>query len=182
MIRINLLPVRAAKKREQGRVQLALGVMVILAAFAGNYLWYNAAEGDLGTAQRRVQDTQRQITQLERIIGQVKDIQKKKQDLQKKLDVIAKLRKQKTGPVKLMDSLATIIPKQVWVTQFAEKGGHFTMQGKAMTHVDLASFLSALKGSKYFKGVQLKDASLAKGPGGEPIVKFTLTGQADYAA
>lgn len=182
MIRINLLPVRAAKKREQGRVQLAFGLLILIAAVAGNFVWYRGAESAYTTAQHRVTQTQHQITQLERIIGQVKDIQKKKKDLTRKLNIIAKLRKKKTGPVKMMDSLATVIPKAVWVTEFSEKGGHFVMKGAAMTHVDLASFLSGLKTSKYFKGVQLKNASLAKGPGDQQIVKFTLTGQADYAA
>jgi len=183
MIRINLLPVRAAKKQEQGRIQLAIGVLVLIAGLAGNYLWYQSADKAYESARNQVRSTKQQISQLEKIIGEVKDIQKKKEDLQKKLQVIAKLHKKKTGPVKMMDSLATVIPKEVWIDKFAEKGGHFTMVGHALSHEDLATFLTALKGSPFFKGVQLKGAKLVtNAKNQQAVVTFTLTGQADYAA
>jgi len=40
MIRINLLPVRAVKKREMGRQVLVLFAVVLLGAGLGNYFWY----------------------------------------------------------------------------------------------------------------------------------------------
>ena len=183
MIRINLLPVRAAKKKEQGRVQLAVGVLVLAAALGGNWYWYQSASSHLAKARADVRDTQKKIKELEQIIGEVKDIQKRQEDLQKKLDIIAKLRKQKTGPVKMMDSLATILPKEVWLDDFSEKQGTFKLQGEALSLTDVGRFLSALKGSPYFKEVKLQKSDLVKsGKVEHEVVKFILTGKVEYAA
>ena len=47
MIKINLLPVRAAKKREFGRQQIVLfGLLLVLAAI-GNWFWYGKVESEL---------------------------------------------------------------------------------------------------------------------------------------
>lgn len=183
MIRINLLPVRAAKKKEQGQLQLAIAVVVLAGAIGGNWYYYSGKQQALQDAKSDVAKTKKKIAELEQIIGEVKDIQKRQEDLQKKLDVIAKLRKQKTGPVKMMDSLATIVPKEVWLDSFVEKQGAFSMQGEAMSLGDLARFLSALKESPYFKGVELKSSNLVKaGKVERNVVKFSLTGNVEYAA
>ena len=41
MVRINLLPIRASKKRELGKQWLVLFALVAVASFVGNYFWYS---------------------------------------------------------------------------------------------------------------------------------------------
>src|SRR5205814_4154470 len=47
MIRINLLPVRAKKKREFGQQLLVLFVLVLVGGLIGNYLWYRQVDDRL---------------------------------------------------------------------------------------------------------------------------------------
>ena len=47
MIRINLLPVRAVKKREMGRQVLVLFALVLIGAGVGNWMWYSDRDAEL---------------------------------------------------------------------------------------------------------------------------------------
>ena len=183
MIRINLLPVRAAKRKEQGRIQLVVGVFVLIAAIAGNYVWASQVEAELERTDREVQKVKAEIKELEKIIGEVQDIEKRQKDLQQKLDVLEKLRKGKTGPVKVMDALADATPKDLWLEKFEEKNGSFVMEGQALSHEELAQFISALKNSPFFTDIQLKKADLKDRKDVDTqVVEFKLSGKVNYAA
>lgn len=144
MIRINLLPVRQVQKREQGRQFIVLMVGVLIIAAAANAYWYVWLDGKRETAQRRLDDTNARIAQLEKVIGEVNNLQKRKKEVEDKLAVLDKLRKQRGGPVKVLDALATAIPKKVWLKSFDEKGGSAVMVGEAESLDDISEFMRSL--------------------------------------
>ena len=57
MIYINLLPVRAAKKREFGRQQLILFGLILFGAVLGNYTWWKAEKDSLTALEQRIATT-----------------------------------------------------------------------------------------------------------------------------
>lgn len=144
MIRINLLPVRQVQKREQGRQFLVVMVGVLIITALGNGYWFVWMDGKREVAQRRLDDTNARIAQLEKVIGEVTNLQKRKKEVEEKLAVLQKLTKQRAGPVKLLDALATSIPKKVWIASFDEKGGAATMTGSADSFDDVSEFMRGL--------------------------------------
>lgn len=144
MIRINLLPVRQVKKREAGRQFIVLMVGVLIIALLGNGYWYFMMEGERDAKQRKLNDTQARIAQLEKTIGEVNELNKRKKEVEEKLAVLDKLRKQRGGPVKLLDALSTAIPKKVWVTEFDEKAGGVKLLGSAESFEDVSEFMRGL--------------------------------------
>lgn len=144
MIRINLLPVRQVQKREQGRQYLVVLAGITVMALIGNGYWYYWMEEKRAAAQRRLDDTNSRIAQLEKVIGEVTNLNKRKKEVEEKLAVLDKLRKQRAGPVKLLDALATAMPKKVWVTEFDEKGGAVKMQGSAESFEDVSELMRGL--------------------------------------
>src|ERR1700676_3826817 len=126
MIRINLLPVRAAKKREFGRQQIVLFALVLILAGVGNWIWYSRVESELSGLDAQIARTRTEIAQLEKTIGEVKSIKEDKKALEDKLKILDTLKKGRTGPVKVMDELATLIPEKVWLLEDTETngGGH----------------------------------------------------------
>src|SRR5207253_10500245 len=140
MIFINLLPVRAAKKREFGRQQLVLFVLLLVLAGIGNYFVYNRFESELRSLDKQIVDTRAEIAQLEKTIGEVKSIKEDKKALEDKLKILDTLKKGRTGPVKVMDELATLIPPKVWLQDYSESGGGVTMTGQAASYEDLSTF------------------------------------------
>ena len=179
MIRINLLPVRAAKKREFGRQQLILLGLILVGAVVGNYLWFKAESDSEAALRSRIVSTKAEIAQLEKTIGEVKSITQDKKALEDKLKILDTLKKGRTGPVKVVDELATIIPTRVWMSEYAEQSGNVVMHGQSVTYEDLSSFAQKLKTSKYFGNVLIKKAS-QKNEGGS--VDWEIGCTANYSA
>jgi len=159
MIHINLLPVRAKKKREFGQQLIVLFAVVVVGALVGNYLWYRSVDDALAQVDRQIDATRAQITQLEKTIGEVKTITQDKKALEDKLKVLDALKKGRTGPVKVLDELAGVIPQRVWIGDFDEKAGQASIKGFAVAYEDLSAFVQKMKGSKFFSDVSIKKAS-----------------------
>ena len=179
MIHINLLPVRAAKKREFGRQQLILFGLILVGGLLGNYTWWKAEKDGLNALEARIASTRNEIAQLEKTIGEVKSITQDKKALEDKLKILDALKKGRTGPVKVMDELATIIPNKAWITEYTEQNGNVVMRGLAVTYEDLSAFAQKLKTSKYFANVTIKKAS-QRAQGGS--VEWEISCNANYSA
>ena len=144
MIRINLLPVRAVKKRELGVQLLVLVALVLIGALMANYAWYSGRQSELTQAQARAAATQAKITELEKIIGEVNGINKRKADVERKLAVLDELRRGRSGPVRMMDALATAMPRKLWVKSFSEQNNNVALTGNAFSHDDVAELMRTL--------------------------------------
>jgi type IV pilus assembly protein PilN len=178
MIRINLLPVRAAKKREFGRQQIVLFGLILVLAAIGNYFWFNKVDSDLVALDQRIASTRAEIAQLEKTIGEVKSIKEDKKALEDKLKILDTLKKGRTGPVKVMDELATLIPAKVWMVDYAESGGGVSMTGQAASYEELSTFSKKLKASKHFTNITIKSARQRA----DGVVDWSITCNADYSA
>lgn len=178
MIKINLLPVRAAKKREYGRQQLLLFGLLLIIAGMGNFFWYKAVHDSLGQLEANVSRTKAEIAQLEKTIGEVKSITQDKKALEDKLKILDTLKKGRTGPVKVMDELASVIPNRVWIADYAEQNGAVSMKGFAVSYDDLSTFSQRLKASKHFREITIRKASQRS----EGLVDWEISCNADYSA
>jgi type IV pilus assembly protein PilN len=178
MILINLLPVRAAKKREFGRQQLVLFVLLLVLAGIGNFFVYNRFESELRSLDKQIITTRAEIAQLEKTIGEVKSIKEDKKALEDKLKILDTLKKGRTGPVKVLDELATIIPQKVWIIDFVEQNGAVSMNGGAASYEDLSTFSKKLKGSTHFTDINIKVAR--QRPDG--TVDWVVTCTTNYSA
>jgi type IV pilus assembly protein PilN len=181
MVRINLLPVRVSKKKEAGKQQLAIFAAVLVAGLLANWAWAASRASDLKAREAKLARTRDDIAQLERIIGEVKNIKDAQQELQKKLDVLDKLKQGRTGPVRMLDELATVTPRQLWLTKLEEKAGHVTFAGTAVSIDDVSEFMTRLKQSRYFTKVELKKTAAVKGVGrSDRLVNFEINATAKY--
>ena len=186
MVRINLLPVRVSKKKEAGTQQLAIFAVILVLGLLGNYLWQGSRAADLKQRQAKLARTKDDIAQLERIIGEVRNIKAQQQELQQKLDVLERLKAGRSGPVRVLDEVATITPRQLWLTRMAEKGGEVVFTGTALSIDDVSSFMTALKDSKHFSKVELKKTAAVAPPAGagqgvERLVTFEIDAAVQYA-
>ena len=145
MIHINLLPVRQEKKRAVGRQFLVVVGGALFVTLLGNWLWYDGLASEEKKNAQRIASTQARIAELEKVIGEVDKINARKKDVQGKLAILSDLRKQRSGPVRMLDALSTAIPKKVWLTGFEEKSNAVRMTGKAASHEDVAEFMRGLQ-------------------------------------
>ncbi len=180
MVRINLLPVKVSKKKEAGKQQLVLFAVLLLAGIVANYMWTGARARDLSQRTKLLAKTKADIAQLDKIIGEVTNIRAEQKALQDKLDVLDKLKAARSGPVRMLDELSTIVPPRLTLKKLDEKGGKVTFEGVAGNIDDVSTFMSALKNSKYFGAVELKRTE-GKNVGGFRVTDFSITAAARYA-
>lgn len=144
MIRINLLPVRVAKKREMGKQILVLFAIVLVGAVVGNYMWYANRKAEFDQNAAGIKQVQAKIEELKKVIGEVDKINERKLEVEKKLGVLDNLRKGRSGPVKMMDALASSIPKKLWLKSFTEDKSGVKISGSAISHDEVAELMSNL--------------------------------------
>jgi type IV pilus assembly protein PilN len=181
MVRINLLPVRVSRKKQASKQQLLLFVAIVGLGVAVNWVWATTRAGELERREAQLKRTRDEIAQLDRIIGEVKNIKTQQQQLREKLDVLAQLKEGRTGPVRLLDELATRTPKRLWLAKFDEKKGVAKITGSAATIDDVSELMTALKGSPHFKSIELEKTSAKDGKGGLRLVEFSMTANVTYA-
>jgi type IV pilus assembly protein PilN len=155
MIRINLLPIRAAQKKERLVNQLAiLSFAVIVIVVICVLTWMSMSSRiDAVKAQIKTQDTE--INKLKKKLKKITGFEASKKSLQAKLDVLDKLKANRSGPVKLLDELSRATPEEVWILAFSENNGAVSMSGGGMSEESIAGFLKNLEESKSYKDVEL---------------------------
>jgi type IV pilus assembly protein PilN len=181
MIRINLLPVRAKKKRNTSIYQLVAmsgGIVFTLLVALTVHLYF---ERRITDQEKTIAEADAEIKRLEKIIGEVKELDQQKSRLLNQLSVIDKLEKGKRGPVRVLDEMSTAIPKRVWLSAFKESGGVLSITGAAMDNSDISEFMRALQKSVYFSDVQLKFTQ-ADVREGVPVYNFEVGCKVNYAA
>jgi type IV pilus assembly protein PilN len=179
MVRINLLPVRVSKKKEAGKQQLALLALILLGGIGLNVSYNMSGYAALERVEKDVGRARAKVAELDKIIGEVNKIGQQQEELKKKLDVLTKLKEGRTGPVHMLDELATVTPKKLWFRKMEEKAGKITFTGTASTIDDVSQFIRALKDSKYFTDVELKKTE-GKVTGPFRVVEFVVNATARY--
>lgn len=177
MIRINLLPVRAAQKKEKLRSQIVVLVLcLVLVGLACGAVYIQQQQTNVNL-QEEIADINRRNAELQERIGEVRDYEKRKADLEQKLLVLAKLKSDKTGPVRLLDDLSNALPEELWLTSFSEQNGSIDLAGIADTEQTVALFMRQLQQSGYYDGIELSLTEQAT-VGERRVQRFVLKAQA----
>jgi type IV pilus assembly protein PilN len=179
MIKINLLPTKAAKKKESFIQQLVIGAIALGAFLVALYLMNNQMQSKISAQRLENNRLQEEINQLASVIAQVEDYKKKKQDRNSKIDVIKKLNDGRSGPVKMLEEFTYTIPDKLWLETWKEKSRKVEMQGTAATGAIIADFLDNLKNSKYFSDVELLQTTLFE-KDSEKMQQFRINMSVNY--
>ena len=161
MIRINLLPFRAARKKENIRRQLmvyGLSVVLLFCIMGYTFFYLTSTLSGLKEDQKRIED---ELKTYEKTIKSIAELEKKIKEIRAKLEVIRELEKNKTGPVHLLDEIAMAVPKEkLWLSSMKENKGNLTLTGTAMDNETVALFMTNLEQSEYISTVDLQSAKL----------------------
>ena len=165
MIRINLLPVREARRQAGLQKQAALlGAAVALGAVicVSMHISVSSAQSD---ELRRIVEAKAELKDLEVTRNEVERFRKEKEEIERKLGVIATLEQSRQGPVRIMDEIAMRIPKRMWLTQMKMQGGVLELAGVSLDAEIVAAFLASLGESELFQDVELDETRLSETDG-----------------
>ncbi|APG28921.1 hypothetical protein A7E78_14460 [Syntrophotalea acetylenivorans] len=174
MIRINLLPVRAAQKkaRLQGQLIVLALVLALTSLVCGGL--YTSVAVKISSEKKEITEIQKEINRLKKTLGEVAHFKELQKEFQGKLDVLAALKEKKTGPVHLLDELSRVLPDKLWLSSFKESKGAISIKGVGLNEATVARFMRDLETSPYYRQVVLKVTEQTK-QGGMKLQKFEVS-------
>jgi type IV pilus assembly protein PilM len=202
--RINLLPVKEARKRESGKQFLALMGIALLILVGVMYYWQSETEAELARIEGQNNKITAQLKEADAKSKQIALMQAEKDELEKQKVVLDGLLEGQAGPVKMLDELSVMLtpvsdpiqklaqekrrwnpdwdPKRLWIMSFVESSRKLKIQGYARTNDDLAEFLHRLNTSKHFVEVRLNLSEMVElsAVPGLKLVRFDVDALALY--
>lgn len=147
MIRINLLPFRAARKKENIRRQVSvffLCLLLVMVVLGWIHFYLGNKQQNLTTS---VSDTKKELALYKQKNAEINEIRKKLKDLEMRQNVIEDLEKQRFEPVHIMDELTgKIVAERMWLTRLDISGNQMDIDGIALDNKTVADFIDNLEG------------------------------------
>ena len=156
MIKINLLPVRASKKKETIRQQVSILIISIVGLLVVWLSIYGVLLNKINNAKGQIESSEIEIKALKAKIGTIDNIRKLQADVKKKLDVLNQLRRAKSGPAARLAALSDAVPEKLWLTKYTENAGSVAVSGVAVNEELIALFMKNLQASGAFANVELQ--------------------------
>ncbi len=155
MIRINLLPVRAERKKQSLQRQLAIGIVtvVLVVAICGYIQFFMVTK--ISRISRNLKRTQQQIAALKPVIDKINRYKQQKDEIAKKITVINNLDSARLEPIYILHDLNQYKPDKLWFTQLSKKGSSLNIKGISIDNETIVNFLDNLKQSLPLKQSEL---------------------------
>jgi type IV pilus assembly protein PilN len=156
MIKINLLPYREKKKKENLVQQIwifAGSFIVFILLLVWLQVWIDSSISDL---KSQIKESEDSLVELDKKIGNLDQFKNEKKELEQKLGVIATLEENRLAPVKTLDNLALLVPsKDIWLIKITQKGNSINIEGIGRDNVVAAEFMKDIEKFDPIKSVDL---------------------------
>jgi type IV pilus assembly protein PilN len=181
MIKINLLPYRAQRKRQQIIAHVIIAGLACLPVVLGIFISYLLISFKISGIDNAIATTAQEIKRQQATVEKIKGFKDKKEALLKKMDIIKTLQKNKSGPVHILDELAVNLPGRLWLLGIKQTGMNLNLEGYAFDNQSISRYMVNLEKSPYFKSVDLEKISTEEPKGMRtPLKKFSLKCQITY--
>lgn len=179
MIRINLLPVSKIRKQQPLIIQGVVGLLFLFLVILGGYFVGATKNSEIKKLKVKMMVKEAEVNELKSQVGEVEKFKIQLNTLEQQLGVIRGLEQGRRGPVKMMDELADLVPRKLWLENFREANGQVTLEGTAESGEMIADFLERLKSAKYFFNPELKNIQGAE-QDRLHLQKFSITANVKY--
>nr|WP_319494507.1 PilN domain-containing protein [uncultured Desulfobacter sp.] len=157
MIRINLLPFRLARKKENIRRQVSIFflslVFVILALGWGAFLLNN----EIDRTKNEAAQVKAESLKYKKKADRVSQIKKDLAILESKLAIVENLKERRNEQQILLEQLADrIVKTKMWLSSVSAKDQTVFLKGVAFDNPTIADFMRKLESSQLFGAVDLK--------------------------
>jgi type IV pilus assembly protein PilN len=176
MIRINLLPFRAARRRENIRQQVSVFVLLVICFILG--LSYYSIHLD-----KKIQLVTNEIRRVDNEIAKYKEKAKKVNKIkaeiaiyERKVKTIKSLKSRRREVIVLLDSMTDLtIPEKMWLTNLNIDRANVKISGIAFDQKTVADFMTRIGKSPLFhKDVKLNNLKMSD-IAGTAVQSFVLS-------
>jgi type IV pilus assembly protein PilN len=155
MTRINLLPWRELRRKEQQRqfISIAAGAVILMGAvMVYIHLHVNALIEDQNQRNKFLQD---EIAKVEQKIAEIRTLEAKKQQLLARMDVIQQLQTRRPEIVHIFEELVRAIPSGLYLTGVSQSGNVIVIEGAAQSNARISALMRNLDSSDWFNDPKL---------------------------
>jgi type IV pilus assembly protein PilN len=171
--RINLLPWRESKRKEQDRQLLSIGVGAWILMGLIVFYAHLHVTGLIENQQKRNEFLDKETKKLDEEIKEIRELQAARQALLARMRVIQQLQMDRTQIVHLFDDLVRKVPEGVYLNTLKQAGPVITLTGNAQSNARVSAFMRNLDGSDWFANPDL-DVINVKVKSGDRVSEFTL--------
>jgi type IV pilus assembly protein PilN len=156
MIRINLLPFRAARKSENIRRQVSLFLLSLIFVILVMGYFQIILSSKISKISDKINSTKQELTKYQKTAKEVDEIKKTLENLEQRTNVMKKLDMNRREPVELLDAMTQmVIPSRMWLSSLTSSGKTVSLKGTALDNKTTADFMKQLEKSEIFSSVQL---------------------------
>ena len=150
MIRINLLPLRAKKRKVTVRhffLAYLATIAVTVALIGGIWIYQEARIHSLNDQLGQIKTEVDKYAKYEPLL---QEVIRKKQLIEKKLEIIKDLQRDRDTIARMMALISAEIPaEKIWLEKLVQSGTTMTLDGVALSNEAIAEFMRNLESSPY---------------------------------
>jgi len=174
MIRINLLPHRAEKRRARLVQFAALAfISVVLGALLVGFV-HVAIATQISYQEGRNGYLIQEIAVLDKQIDEIRKLREQTQSLLVRKDAVEKLQSDRSDVVHLLDQMLRILPDGVYLKTLKQTGNKINLAGYAQSNARISTLMRAVEDSPWLDSPALVEIR-ASSAGGARVSEFTLT-------
>jgi type IV pilus assembly protein PilN len=173
--RLNLLPWREMRRREQDRqlLTIAIGAWVLMVVVV--FYAHIHVSGLIDAQNRRNEFLKQEIAKVEKQIREVADLKKRREALIARMNVIQQLQADRTRVVRIFDELVRRVPEGVQLATLKQSGGNnMALTGVAQSNARVSALMRNFSASDWFDDPKLNVINV-KQRGGDRVSEFSLT-------
>jgi type IV pilus assembly protein PilN len=151
MIRINLLPHRELRRKQQ---QKEFFILLGIVAGLGATVWFAThtyLSGQLDEQNGRNTYLEQEIAALDKQIEEIKKVQEQTTALLQRKKIVESLQANRAETVYLLDQLVRQLPDGVYLKSVQQKGSKVAVNGFAQSNARVSTFMRNLESSPYLE-------------------------------
>lgn len=173
MMRINLLPHRAEKRRARQIQFIALGVIsVVLGALLVGFVQI-VIDSQISYQERRNTYLKQETAVLDKQIEEIKKLREQTQALLARKNVVEGLQSTRSDVVHLLDQMLRILPDGVYIKTLKQTGDKINLVGYAQSNSRISTLMRAIDDSPWLELPALVEIH-AVTTGGTRVGEFSL--------
>lgn len=173
MIRINLLPYRAEKRRARQVQFIAISVISVVIGAVLVGLVQVAIGTQISHQEGRISYLKEETAKLDAQIAEIKKLREETQALLERKNVVENLQSTRSDVVHLLDQMLRILPTGVYLKSLKQTGDKINLVGYAQSNARVSTLMRAIEDSPWLDSPTL-DVITATKVGGGRLSEFTL--------
>lgn len=164
MIRVNLLPHRAEKRRARQIQFIAISIIsVVLGALLVGFVQV-AISTQISYQERRNTYLKQEIAVLDKQIEEINKLREQTQALLARKNVVEGLQSTRSDVVHLLDQMLRILPEGVYIKSLKQVGNKITLIGYTQSNARAATLMRAIEDSHWLDSPSLVEIHAATAP------------------